>query len=113
MSASTIASLLPTVWWTVLSGVAYTAGDILLRNWLAEPFRAGFALVLIVYMTGTACMMFSFFGQNIALATVAAIVVNVMTYLAYASLVFGDTVSAVHIAGLVLGLIAFALLELA
>lgn len=84
-----------------------------MRAWFAAPFRGGIALMFAICMTVTACMMLSFFGQNIALATVAAIVVNVMTYLAYAYVVFGDTVSAVHIAGLVLGLVAFALLELA
>lgn len=108
-----IAALLPSVAWTVLSGVAYTAGDIMLREWFAHHERGWFYLVFVIYMTGTACMMLSFFEQNIAIATVAAIVVNVIAYLAVAYFLYGDSVSPLQVFGILLGLASLAILEIA
>lgn len=112
MNIITVSSLLSPVVWTLLSGIAYTAGDILLRIWFEEKFTLGFPFVFVIYMTGTFCMMMSFFGQNIAIATVAAIVVNVTLYVIAAYLLYGDPIHAWQVIGLVLGLVSLAILEL-
>ena len=104
---------MPVILWTLTSGVFLTIGDIVLRIWLPDRWQFGFALVFSIYMLGIFCMMMSFFGQNIAIATVAAVLVNVVGYLLAAYFLFGDTISILQISGCSLGLIAIAILELA
>jgi len=81
------------------------------RIWLAEKWYYGFALVLAIYVAGIFCMMMTFFQQNIAIATVAAILVNIVTYLLVARILYGDTLSMLQITGLALGLAAIVILE--
>lgn len=107
-----ISNLLPAVAWTLASGFILTVGDIILRSWLPEKWSYGFELTFLIYVLGVFCMMMSFFQQNIALATVAAVIINAVGYLLAVYLIYGDTISTWQAAGIFLGLVAFAILEL-
>jgi hypothetical protein len=85
-----IASTLPSFVWALSSGVILTIGDVILRSWFQSSTKYGFALALSTYMLGIFFMMMSFFDKNIAVATVAAVVIN----------------------GVILGICAFGILEL-
>ena len=107
-----LSNLLPAVVWTITSGIVLTAGDLVLRSWLPEKWSYGFELTFLIYIIGVLCMMMSFFQQNIALATVAAVVVNAVGYLLAVYVIYGDTISVWQGVGIFLGLVAFAILEL-
>ena len=113
LTLSWISHLIPAAVWSIMSGLVLTAGDITLRTWLESKWPHGFELTFLIYILGLLCMMMSFFQQHIALATIAAVVMNAAVYIAVASLVFDDTINGMQIAGIVLGLVAFTLLELA
>src|SRR6185369_7356243 len=103
----------PAVGWTITSGIILTAGDLVLRQWLDTRWEGGFWLVFAIYMAGIFCMMMSFLSQNIAIATVAAIIANAVFYIVASYFIFGDTISALKIVGIVVGFVSFAILELA
>ncbi len=103
--------LMSTAGWTVLGALFLTAGDVLFRHYLSSMPRYGFAASFAVYLTGFFFMMLSFFGQNIAVASILAILFNIAFYLGAAHYMFGDTVTARQVAGIVLGLAAVFLLE--
>lgn len=108
-----ISNLLPSAVWTIASGFVLTGGDFLLRSWLQTKWPYGFLFTFLVYVLGLLCMMMSFFQQNIAVATVAAVIINVVGYMILAHIFFGDTISLWKGIGIALGLLAFAILELA
>ncbi len=84
----------------------------MLRSWLETKWKYGFEFTFLVYISGVFCMMMSFFQQNIAVATVAAVILNAVGYLLFAYFYYGDTIGTWQIAGIILGLVAFAILEL-
>jgi drug/metabolite transporter (DMT)-like permease len=104
--------MFPVLAWIIASGVFLTVADILFRVGLSGRWHYGFLLVFFVYMIGMFCMMMTFFQQNIAIATVAAVLVNIVAYLAAAYILYGDTLSAMQIVGVALGVTAIAVLEL-
>jgi hypothetical protein len=108
----TISNLLPAIAWSLLSGLVLTGGDIVLRMSFADKWTSGFYLTFMIYMLGIFFMMMSFFQQNIAVATVAAVIINAVGYLVVVYFLYGDTISMPQLAGIVLGLCAFAILEL-
>lgn len=109
-----ISNLLPVVAWTLLGGVVLTAGDILLREWLKSHFAYGFWAAFVVYGLGVLCMMMSFLrGQHIAVATIAAVIVNAVGYILVAHVLYGDSLRVWQVVGIVLGIVAFTILELA
>ena len=108
----TLSNFLPALVWTILSGFILTGGDIMLRSWLQTKWSHGFEFTFLVYISGVFCMMMSFFQQNIALATVAAVILNAVGYLLFAYFYYGDTIGVWQIVGIVLGLIAFTIIEL-
>lgn len=106
-----IASLIAPIYWMVISSVFLTVGDIMFRWWLEQQWPHGFALSCGIYALGMFCLIMSFFGENIAIATVIGITLNVIFYLAYAYFAYGDTLSTKEIIGIFTGLAAIYLLE--
>lgn len=97
--------------WIVLGGVFLTGGDILFRIFQSSQWKFGFVVAFCVYGIGSLCMMLSFFGENIAVASILTLVFNVLIYLAAAYFFFGDTVSHREIFGILLGLAAVMVIE--
>lgn len=108
-----IALTLPPVVWTFACAAFLTVGDILFRTWLHSQWTAGFAVTFAFYAIGTLCMMMSFFGQGIAVATVAAVIANIVAYLLASWWLYGDAPNLMQIVGIILGFAVIAILELA
>ena len=111
LSPAAIASLLAPTYWIIISSILLTAGDITFRSWLEQQWQHGFAVACGVYMVGSLCLMMSFFGQNIAIATIVGITMNIVLYLVYAHFVYGDMLSYKELFGISLGLAAIYILE--
>ena len=108
-----ISALLPSMVWTLVGGIFLTVGDVFLRMWFASDLRYGFLLAFILYMTGIFCMMMSFFDKHIATATIAAVLINAILYILVSRFMYGDSVNMLQIGGIILGLVAFIILEIA
>jgi len=108
-----IAGLLPSLAWIFIGALFLTAGDIAMRSYFAKTLPYGFGISLFAYMLGILCMMMSFFGKHIAIASVAAVILNIVIYLLISHFFYGDTLSPMEISGIILGLVAVTVLELA
>ena len=107
-----LSGTLPPAYWALTSGLVLTLGDIVLRSWFETGWHYGCLTAFLIYMLGIICIMLSFFGKNIAVATVLAVISNAVMYLLISHWKWGDTISMQQGIGVALGLIAFAVLEL-
>lgn len=99
------------IMWIILGSTFLTAGDISFRYYIENHWSYGFIISFGIYTIGMFLMVMSFFGQNIAVATVIAILLNISGYLALAYFLFGDTIGVREGVGLILGFVAIYLLE--
>ena len=106
-----LSTLLPAAAWVVMSGLLLTIGDVLFRFGVGTHSGLLFAGAYVVYAVGVFSMTMSFFGQNIALATLAAILVNVIGITIVSLWYFGDEISLMQWAGIALGIAALFMLE--
>lgn len=113
MSIQALSHLLPAAAWTLLAGCVWTGGDLLLRSWLHSRWEHGFALSFAVIITGTFFWMLGALQQNIAIAAVAAVLINVIGYIVAAHFLYGDTLGLLHGVAITVGLIVIAVLQLA
>ncbi|MFZ2593520.1 MAG: hypothetical protein WAX38_01960 [Minisyncoccia bacterium] len=108
----TLALSLPPLAWILGGGLLLTAGDIFMRYYVESPettwlFVAGFSM----YVLGLLSLSCSFFGEDIVIASVAIVLVNVVTLTLVNLLVFHKSLSVMGYVGVVLGVIAFVILE--
>lgn len=107
-----LSSFMPVLAWLALSAFLLTVGDLLFRLWAAGGWTLGFWIAFTVYMVGIFCMMLSFFGEHIAIASTICIIFNCVAYLIIAYWFFGDTISPMQLAGIILGIAAVFLMQL-
>lgn len=96
-----------------VAGLFLTAGDLILRSWVAEPdtWRL-YVLGVVLYFIALNFLARSYRFENIAIASVIMEVFNLVTYLAISYWKFGDTLSRLEITGIILGIAAIACFEL-
>lgn len=110
---ASVALSVPSLVWICGGGLLLTAGDVFMRYFVDSPdatrfFLTGFSL----YIFGLLCLAFSYFGQEIAQASVAMILVNVITLIAVDVFIFNQAISSLGYFAIVLGIVAFVILEL-
>ena len=103
--------LLPAMAWISISALFFTAGDVLFRSWFQSYWSFGFIIALAVYIIGACALVMSFPSENIAVATVIAILANITLYLIAAYFIYGDMISIRESMGLLLGFAAIYVLE--
>lgn len=108
----TVYTLVPNVVWIVASGVFLTAGDIVMRFFLASHRASLCGGAFVLYMCGIGAMMMSFFGKDIAVASVLAVVVNAVTLLLVNALYFHEPLSGMGYVGIGVACVAICILEL-
>ena len=107
-----LSTFMPVLAWLTLSATLLTIGDVMFRLWAVGGWAVGFWTAFAVYMVGIFCMMLSFFGEHIAVASTICIVFNCVAYLIIAYWFFGDTISPVQLGGIGLGIAAVFLMQL-
>lgn len=107
----TFSQILPPLIWIGMSSLLFTTGDIFFRYWLQSSGNMLFAGGLFLVCIGMFCLAMSFPSQNIAVATVVAILLNITFYLIAAYIIFGDMISIKESVGLLLGFAAIFILE--
>lgn len=103
--------LLPPLMWIGLSSLFFTVGDIIFRFWIQNTANLHFLGGLIFVCIGMFCLAMSFPSQNIAVATVVAILLNITLYLIAAYFIFGEMITIRESVGLLLGFAAIYILE--
>lgn len=92
-------------------GLILTAGDILMKQWVAAGSAWLYVAGMGVYLIGLNFLAQSFRYENIAVASTIFVVFNIATLLVLSWLYFKEPISHIQLIGLFLGLAAIILLE--
>lgn len=106
-----LSAALPPLIWIAFSAILFTSGDIVFRFWYQSSSTLFFVVALTLVTIGMFFLAMSFPHQNIAVATVVAVLINITLYLVAAFLIFGDMPTIKEAIGLLLGFVAIYILE--
>lgn len=97
----------------LIGGLILTIGDIAMKKWVNTNSYVFYFLGLFVYLIGLNFLAQSFKYKNIAVASVIFIIFNVIILSFVSWIYFKESLSLMQIAGIVIGIIAIVVLELA
>jgi len=97
--------------WIAIAGVIITGGDLIFRYYWQHPSWWIYGVGMLTYIIGLNFLVQSYKYQNIAIASAALIVINLVTLFLITTLVFGEKISLLKIVGMVFAMIAVILLE--
>ena len=103
---------IPIVLLMITSGTLLTIGDIWCKRWLMTGSNWWYAATLATYIAALNFTMQVFKGKNITIATCIIILFNTISFLLINWFYFGEKLSSMQLAGIVVGLIAVVLLEM-
>jgi multidrug transporter EmrE-like cation transporter len=93
-------------------GVVLTVGDIIMKKWVTNGSHVFYFLGLAVYLVGLNFLAQSYHFRNIAGASTAMTIVNVILLLGFSYFYFKEPLSPLQLIGVALGIIAIVFLEL-
>lgn len=104
-------------WWALLilamGGIVLTIGDLFMKKWVVTHNNFIYIAGLFIWLLGLVFLAASFKYKNIAVASVIFVLFNIITLLLFSWFYFEEKLSGLEIGGILLGLIAIVLLELA
>lgn len=89
-----------------------TIGDVMMKQWVATSNYCWYWSGLFTYIVGLNFLAQSFKYKDIATASVAFVLFNVISLLIVDRLVFNVKPTTLHLVGIVVGLVAIVILEL-
>ncbi len=99
--------------WIVLGGITLTVGDIIFRYfWLHTNEWWLYAVGIVIYLIGLVFLVESYKYQNIAIASTAVVITNIILLSAVSWFYFDQKLSAYQLIGIMFGVIAIFILEL-
>ena len=96
-----------------IGGLILTVGDIIMKKWVINETAGLFIAGMLVYLFGLVFLAISYKYKNIAVASTMFVVFNIITLSIVSWLYFKETLSPLQITGIMLGIIAVVLLEIA
>jgi len=96
-----------------IGGLIVTAGDLFMKEWVITNKPYIYLIGMVVYLAGMNFLAFSFKYKNIAVASVIFILINVISLLVFSYFYFHEKLSGLEITGILLGIVAIIMLELA
>jgi multidrug transporter EmrE-like cation transporter len=96
-----------------IGGLIVTIGDLFMKEWITTNRSWIYAGGMIFYLIGMNFLAFSFKYKNIAVASVIFILINVITLIVFSYFYFHEKLSGLEIGGILLGIAAIVMLELA
>ena len=96
-----------------IGSLVLTVGDIIMKKWVGSNNAYLYLAGLGIYLVGLNFLAQSFKFKNIAVASVIFVIFNVVTLSVFSWFYFKEKLSGLQIFGLVVGLIAIVILELA
>jgi multidrug transporter EmrE-like cation transporter len=94
-------------------GLILTGGDLFMKERVITNKSWIYVVGITIYIIGLNFLAFSFKYKNIAVATIIFMLFNVITLLAFSYFYFHEKLSGLEIAGIIIGILAIVLLELA
>jgi multidrug transporter EmrE-like cation transporter len=96
-----------------IGGITLTVGDLFMKKWTLSNSYFIYIAGMISWIIGLNFLAFSFKYKNIAVASVIFVLFNIITLLFFSYIYFKEKLSVLEIAGMILGVFAIILLELA
>ena len=96
-----------------LGGIVLTLGDLVMKKWILNDSLIYYFFGLAIWVIGLNFLALSFRYKSIAVASIMLIIFNTITLLIAGYLLYGEKISAQEMAGIVLGLLAIGLMDLA
>lgn len=101
------------LWLTFIAGVFLTIGDFTMRVWTDNTHMwRWYILGIFIYFISLNLLAQSYRFKNIAIASLIMEIVNLGTYLAISHWKFGDVLSRMEVAGVILGIAAIICFEI-
>jgi len=97
----------------LIGGIILTVGDIFMKKWVNTNAHIFYFVGLVIYLIGLNFLAQSFKFKNIAVASLIFILVNIVTLSIVSWFYFKETLSPLQITGMIFGIIAVIILELA
>jgi len=97
----------------LLGGIILTIGDIFMKKWVNTNLHIFYFVGLAIYLIGLNFLAQSFKFKNIAVASMIFIIFNIITLSIVSWFYFKETLSPLQITGMIFGIIAVIILELA
>jgi multidrug transporter EmrE-like cation transporter len=94
-------------------GVILTAGDIVMKKWVSNHNALFFMIGLAIYLCGLVFLVHSYKYKNIAVASTMFVIFNVVTLSFVSWFYFKEGLSVLQMIGIIMGLGAVVVLELA
>lgn len=96
-----------------IGGTILTLGDIIFKYWIENNNWKFFLAGLLAYIIGMLFLIATFKTKNIAVASVIFILFNIATLTIASYIIFKEPLSSLQTIGLLVGLVAVVILELA
>lgn len=90
-----------------------TAGDIIMKKWVVSKNIWIFAAGMLTYLIGLGFLAYSYNYKNIAVASVIFVILNIIMLSIVSWLYFHESLSSLQIIGIIIGIIAIIVMELA
>lgn len=90
-----------------------TIGDIIMKKWVVDKNVWVFVMGMLTYLIGLGFLAYSYNYKNIAVASVIFVIINIVMLSVVSWFYFNETLSPLQIIGIIVGVIAIIILELA
>lgn len=97
----------------LIGGLILTIGDIFMKKWVGTNLFLFYFVGMIFYLIGLNFLAQSFKLENIAVASTILVIFNIVTLSIVSWLYFKETLLPLQIIGIIVGIIAVIILELA
>lgn len=95
-----------------IGGIFLTLGDVVFKFWIERPHPWEYPVGLTLYVIGLIFLVHSYKTQNIAVASIIFVIINVVTLALLSWFYFDEKLSHIAMVGLLLAFVAIILLEL-
>jgi multidrug transporter EmrE-like cation transporter len=102
-----------TIFVLLTAGIVLTIGDIFAGKWVESNKKYFYFLTLIFYMIGLNFLIYSYKFEDIAVAAIIMEIFNIVTLTLVGRFLFKENITRTETAGIIVGIIAVIILEIA
>ncbi len=97
----------------LIGGIVLTIGDIVMKKWVINNSNLFYFLGIVTYLIGLNFLAQSFKYKNIAISSLILAIFNITVLLIVSWVFFKETLSPLQIVGIIIGITAVVILEIA
>jgi multidrug transporter EmrE-like cation transporter len=95
----------------IIGGLILTAGDIILKRWVATSFGFYYVVGILLYFISLNILAYTYKFEDIAVASLVMVLFNILTLTVIGYFVFKENITIYEITGIALGITAMMFLE--